>query len=72
MDIYVSGSGHLVINDRCFGPDMDDQPMARQLFRAFSKEERPEIWKAYAAYKGHYDSARQVMVSRAGYEVPVR
>jgi len=72
MEIYVSGSGHLVIEGRSFGPDMDVQPMCRQLFRAFSKEERPEVWKAYAAYRGHYDPSRHAMVSRTGYVVPVR
>ena len=72
MEIYITDSGHLVINERSFGPDMDDQPMARQLFRAFGPEERPEIWKAYAAYRGRYDPSRHAMVSRTGYVVPVR
>ena len=72
MDIYISPSGHLVIEGRSFGPDMSTEPMCRQLFRAFPKEQRPAIWKAYGAYRGYYDPERHVMVSRTGHTVPVR
>jgi len=72
-EIYVSTSGHLVIKGRSFGPDMDEAPVCRQLFRAFpDREDRREVWKAYAAYRGHYDPSKNVMVSKAGYEVPVK